>query len=125
MTVGTMEAAYIKGNNRPGDVRRLVPNGVMVSVQIFIGYIETNPLWHVLNSFFISGRTWAISISLARGWHHTASELTLFHGPHVSPTDITFLSLTYNNSPDPLPEFHTKTSPKPGHSGLTFSGKAT
>jgi hypothetical protein len=52
MTVGTMEAAFIKGNNRPGDVRRLVPNGVMVSVQIFIGYIETNPLWHVLNSLF-------------------------------------------------------------------------
>jgi hypothetical protein len=51
MTVGTMEAALIKGNNRPGDVRRLVPNGVMVSIQIFIGYIETNPLWHVLNNF--------------------------------------------------------------------------
>jgi hypothetical protein len=53
-----MEAAFMKGNYGPGDVRRLVPNGVMVSIQIFIGYIETNPLWHVLNGFFISGRTW-------------------------------------------------------------------
>jgi hypothetical protein len=90
-----MKAAFMKGNYGPGDVRRLVPNGVIVSVQVFIGYIETNPLWHVLNGFFIFGGLGAISMSLARGLHHTASESTLFHTPYVSPTDIT-LSLASN-----------------------------
>jgi hypothetical protein len=80
-----MKAAFMKGNYGPGDVRRLVPNGVIVSVQVFIGYIETNPLWHVLNGFFIFGGLGAISMSLARGLHHTASESTLFHTPYVSP----------------------------------------
>jgi hypothetical protein len=85
MAVDTMEAAFMKGNYGPEDVRRLVSNSVMVSVQVFIGYIETNPLWHVLNGLF---HLWAdlgpISMSLARGWRHTASELTLFM-PHMSP----------------------------------------
>lgn len=56
----------MKGNYGPGDASRLIPNGAIVSVQVFLGHIETHPLWYVLNGFFISGRSWEPFPCLAR-----------------------------------------------------------
>ena len=36
-TVSIMEAAFIKGNYGPGDASRLIRNGSIVGVQVFLG----------------------------------------------------------------------------------------
>jgi hypothetical protein len=36
-TVSIMEAAFMKGNYGPGDASRLIQNGAIVGVQVFLG----------------------------------------------------------------------------------------